>query len=275
MEEMNQPIDLDWLSHRVTIILVEPKNPSNVGAVVRAMRNTGLDDLRVVKPLGFDPQSARWMAPGCQQMVARIEFYATLPEALEGVSRVVSTTARHRRGGRRVVTPSALATEVVTDASMGRTAILFGREDFGLDKLAVNLSESILRIPTPAHASLNLGQAVLLVCHAIYIAAIERGLRPTGRLVGGRTGQKETHELSGPHQIGIPADFKMTEPAIEQLVRLLERVGYMRGTPPEKVAASARAAIQRSQPTQKQVESLRGMIGKINGALNHPARIEE
>lgn len=269
-----EKIDSRWLSHRVSIILVEPRNPRNVGAVIRAMKNTGLEDLRVVNPLGFDPQQARWMAPGCHDMVSAIKFYGSIDAALDGVTRVVSTTARHRRGRHRVITPTQLADEISTDSSEGTTAILFGREDFGLDKNAVDMSEAILRIPTPEHASLNLGQAVLLVSHAIYVSALEHGLPSSGRLVGGRNGTRTTQALSTQKPGERKADYIHSEPAVEQLISLLTRVGYTKGTPPDKIAATARAIIQRSSASIQQVEALRGMINKINGALDNPERLE-
>ena len=60
------------------------------------------------------------------------------------------------------------------------------------------------------------------------------------------------------------------EPAIDELVALLERVGYTRGNNPDKVGVSAREVFQRAAPTVKQVEALRGMVNRIQWALDHP-----
>jgi len=52
------------LADRVVIVLVQPLHPGNVGATARAMRNFGLERLVLVDPPAYDPERARWMAPG-------------------------------------------------------------------------------------------------------------------------------------------------------------------------------------------------------------------
>lgn len=154
---------------RVVVVLVEPQQPGNVGAVARAMKNTGLSRLVIVDPPAYDPHRARWMAPGCDDVIANARIVATLDEALEGTHRAVATTARHRKRDQRVIEPRALADEILADDRV--TALLFGREDYGLSVEHVARCEAIMRIPTPEHASLNLAQAVLLVGHAIFEAS--------------------------------------------------------------------------------------------------------
>ena len=51
-------------------------------------------------------------------------------------------------------------------------AVLFGPENFGLSNAALDRCHAILRIPTVPHdASLNLGQAALLVAYELFLAA--------------------------------------------------------------------------------------------------------
>src|SRR5439155_14456463 len=40
---------------RLAVVLVEPANPVNIGGVIRAMANTGFLNLRLVRPVGFNP----------------------------------------------------------------------------------------------------------------------------------------------------------------------------------------------------------------------------
>jgi tRNA C32,U32 (ribose-2'-O)-methylase TrmJ len=60
------------------------------------------------------------------------------------------------------------------------------------------------------------------------------------------------------------------EPAVHELLALLERVGYTRATAPEKVRVTARRALQHADLTVKHVEAFRGMVGRIQWALDHP-----
>lgn len=257
------------LGDQVVIVLVQPQYPGNIGACARAMKNMGLHRLVIVDPPAFDAERARWMAPGCADVIAGARLVATLDEALEGVHRVVGSTARHRKQGHPIHEPRALANQILAGDDV--TAILFGREDFGLSKAHVQRCESILRIPTPEHASLNLGQAVLLVCHSLFEAARARGGKASGRSLGGSRGKKSTHDVE---RRGSPrdrrADTQQTEPAVAELVGLLDRVGYTRGAAPEKVALTGRQALQRAGLSIRHVEALRGMVARLEWALDHP-----
>ena len=149
--------------------------------------------------------------------------------------------------------------------------MLFGREDFGLSRADSDRCARLLRIPTPEHASLNLAQAVLLSAHAWFEAGRHRGAElATGRSLGGRRGSKPTSQLQGGDARDARADLPRIEPAAAQLVSLLERVGYTRSTPPERVLQTARATLQKASPTIREIEALRGMIAKIRWALEHP-----
>lgn len=255
---------------RLVVVLVQPQHSGNIGACIRAMTNMGLHRLVVVDPPCLDPMRVRWMAPGCEAVVAGMRLVATVDEALAGCHRAVATTARHRASHQPVLDPLAFSAQHWdrTDATV--TALLFGREDFGLSRAHVDRCEAVLRIPTPEHASLNLGQAVLVVANAWFEAGRARGVLATGRTLGGRRGQKPTHVLETAHPRDEPADLPRLEPAADALVELLEQVGYTRGTPPERVRQTARQTLQGASLTIRQVEALRGMIGKVRWALDHP-----
>jgi tRNA/rRNA methyltransferase len=148
---------------------MEPQHSGNVGAVARAMKNMGLARLVIVNPPAYDPEQARWMAPGCREILAHARIVATLDEALDGVHWAVAATARHRKHDQPTHEPRALAQAILDRAVDGRTTgIIFGREDRGLTSAEVMRCASILWIPTPEHASLNLAQAVLVVSIALF-----------------------------------------------------------------------------------------------------------
>lgn len=222
------------------------------------MKNMGLDRLVVVAPPAFDPEHARWMAPGCDDVLARMRIVRTLDEALAGVHRAVATTARHRRHQPDVLDPTGLGAAILDAPDDHVTAILFGREDFGLSAQDVARCDALVRIPTPEHASLNLAQAVLLVAHAIFEEGRARGLAATGRIVGGTRGQRTTTELQRGDR---RADLAEMEPVVDEIVALLKGKGYEAG--PEKIAQSVRAALQRAGPSDRELNALRGMIRKL------------
>lgn len=258
-------------AERLVVVLVQPQHPGNVGACIRALANMGLHRLVVVDPPALDPMRVRWMAPGCDDVVASMRIVATLDEALEGCHRAIATTARHRKGNQPVLDPTSFSAEHWDDPDEDLvTALLFGREDFGLSREHVDRCHQVLRIPTPEHASLNLAQAVLVVANHWFEAGRARGVHATGRSLGGRRGFKPTAALETASPRDARADLPRLEPAADALVELLDRVGYFRGTPPEKVQQTARAALQGAGLTIRQVEALRGMIARVGYALDHP-----
>ena len=263
----------ELLADRIVIVLVEPLQPGNVGAAARAMKNFGLRRLVLVNPPAYDPEQARWMAPGCGDLLAQARIVGSLDEALQGVHRAIASTARHRKLGQPVYEPQHVADAMYEDVEHDpehTTAILFGREDFGLSSADVQRCEGILRIPTPEHASLNLAQAVLLVAHSLFEASRRRGAKATGRTLGGSRSQRTTRSARPTGRRSGLADAPTMEPAVDELVGLLGRVGYLRGVPADKVRLTARQALQNARVTIRHVEALRGMVNKIEWALDHP-----
>lgn len=257
---------------RVVVVLVEPQHPGNVGATARAMKNFGLSRLVIVNPPSHDPERARWMAPGCHDVLEKMQIVATLDDALRGVHRVFGTTARHRRDGQPVLEPAEAARAILDDDRVH--AILFGREDFGLDNDATRRCESLIRIPTTEHASLNLAQAAVVISHSIFEAAREHGRRASGRTLGG-TRPTTTAHADKPDPRDRLAELSVVRPAATEIVELLGRVGYLRGTPAHKVQLTAEQALVRGQLSVRHVEALRGMVHRIEWALDHPGASDD
>ena len=77
---------------RIRIVLVEPKEPGNIGAVARAMKNMGLSRLYLVAPPDFRSGDARKMAHGSGDVLYGATVFETLEDALAGTALVVGTT---------------------------------------------------------------------------------------------------------------------------------------------------------------------------------------
>ncbi len=270
-ESSSDGVPSTW-ADRVVVVLVQPLQPGNVGAAARALKNFGLRRLVLVDPPGYDPERARWMAPGCDDVLDDVRIVGSLDQALEGVHEVVGTTARHRKIGPPVIEPSEVCRRLFVDDPDPEhvTAILFGREDFGLPNEAVLRCRSLVRIATPEHASLNLGQAVMLVAYELFQEARRHGVSARGRTLGGSKGVRTTSAVGAPDARDRLAPLEVVEPAVTALVEVLDRVGYLKGTPADKVRVTARGALQSAHLTVRHVEALRGMLAKVQWALAHP-----
>jgi len=212
------------------------------------MSNHGLGRLVLVDPPAFDPDVARWMAPNAHARINGALFVRTVAEAIDAldVGRVVGTTARARRLDTPVWGPARLADEVF--ASGGSTAIVFGPEDFGLDNASVARCDAVLRIPTTAHSSLNLSQAVQVTA-AILSNAARTQAEPPARPA---------------------ASARLRSLMIDDLVDVLEQTTYFAGRRHIPTRARINAALSHLPLDHDAVATARGMLKSIRHRLRHP-----
>ena len=146
---------------QLRVVLVEPRNPLNVGAAARAMSNFGFLHLRVVNPYELAFREAR-SAVGASPLLASAEEFKTVAEAVADCTLVVGTTAVGRRQPRHPVRRLEQAAPLLRKQLAGsRVALLFGSEKRGLSNEDLSHCDWLLRIPTrEEHRSMNLGQAV-------------------------------------------------------------------------------------------------------------------
>ncbi len=150
------------------VILVRPQLGENVGTAARAMLNFGLTDLRLVRPqCGWPNVKALNAASGANEVLNRLQLFATVEQACADLQRVYATTARGRDLAKREVSAAGAAREARAARAAGQgVGILFGPERTGLTNDELIYADAVLRIPVnPEFVSLNLAQAVLLVAY--------------------------------------------------------------------------------------------------------------
>src|SRR6476620_5674884 len=84
----------------IVVVLYQPQDVVNVGAVIRVMSNFGLKRLRLVEPAAFDAYRIEGIAHHTQPIIEAVEFFPDLAAALADCGFVLGTTAR-KRGTRR------------------------------------------------------------------------------------------------------------------------------------------------------------------------------
>ena len=227
------------------VILSHPQMGENIGAAARAMKNFGLTDLRLIAPqCGWPNDRALVLASGAADIIEGARVFETAAEALADIRLVFATTARGRDILREILTPEAAARRLRTAASEGvTTAILFGGERAGLDNDEMSLADAAITIPTAEFPSLNLGQAVLLIGY--------EWLKSADTTPASRT-RKTT---------GVPAPRADLVGLFEHLERELDAAQFL--YPSEKketMVRNMRAMILRSQLSDQEVRTIRGMI---------------
>lgn len=156
----------------VHVVLVRPENPANVGAVARAMRNTGMAELRLVQPGDWRTLECWRSAWGAHEVLEQARVFDTLAAALSGAALVVALSGRRDLDPRPVDVRLA-AEEVGALGTSDEACLVFGPESSGLSLGEIALCGRRALIPShPDQPSLNLSHAVMVTCHEVFRARL-------------------------------------------------------------------------------------------------------
>ncbi|HKR66996.1 MAG TPA: RNA methyltransferase, partial [Thermoanaerobaculia bacterium] len=158
---------------RLRIVLVEPREAGNVGAVARAMKNFGFNELWIV---GEHPQLlpvSGWWASGADDVLATAHFAPTLLDAVHDAHLTVATTSMRGRTTPVSFSPRTLAEKFASLGDEQTLALVFGREDSGLTREELVLCQHTAAIPTNEQfPTMNLAQSLCVFCYEL--SSIER-----------------------------------------------------------------------------------------------------
>jgi tRNA/rRNA methyltransferase len=166
------------LFDHITLVLHQPRFAENIGASARAAWNMGFSHILVVNPEDTDwermTKLSTHMARG---LLENMKTYSSLAEALAPFQYIVGTTARLGGQRKEIISPSQAARKIHSLDRHNRIAVLFGPENRGLSNEELRFCHCTVHIPTVAASSLNLGQAVLILCYEILKAHQEIPVR--------------------------------------------------------------------------------------------------
>lgn len=168
----------------LTVILVRPRFPENIGMAARACANMGVRNLVLVEPERWEYEKAAPLATGKGiEVLTNARVMPSLADALKGHTMAFGTTARTGGWRTNVMTPekaaSAMAEHCRDSLDEASVALVFGPEDRGLENAETALCTHLVTIPTaPEASSLNLAQAVLLMTYSCFIASLEHAYHP-------------------------------------------------------------------------------------------------
>jgi TrmH family RNA methyltransferase len=230
------------LLDQVVIVFHKPQDPVNIAGTVRAMKNMGVSQLRLVDPVAYDPWRIEGIAHGTRDIVARIRHFDTLDEALADCVRVHGYAGKPRAARWARLDPAGSAEELLQFAPQGPVALLFGPEDHGLDNDALDRAHATVTIPTTEHASLNLAQAVLLACYELH-----------------RQAGDATRRLRRPRHHAPPATARQYEQTFDVWDRALQSIDFYKTRNPQLVMRAFRSLTFRSAPDGRETDLLRAI----------------
>lgn len=231
----------------IVVVLHEAQDLVNIAHVVRAMKNFGLRDLRLVSPREYDPYRVEGIAHQTQDVLARVRSFDTLGEALADCVHVVGFTARGRTAKRNVQRPREAAGEVVALAQGGPAALLFGREDRGLSNEALDRCHRLVTIPSdPGYSSLNLAHAVVVM---LYELALARGA--------------EAQPFKAPRRPAEPALAEDLERLFADVAGMLATIDFFKTRNADGVMRTMRELAHRTPLDAREVKLLRAMAIEV------------
>ena len=240
---MKEKIKLD----HVTIILVRPQIPENIGAAARAMHNMGLSHLVLVEPQNCDLRRILKTSTGSSDsLIEGMKVYGDLTDALGPNQYVEGTTARTGALRPALTQPRHLAEKLVSISQDNQVAIMFGPEDCGLSNEHLKYCHTIVTIPTADFSSINLAQAVMIICYEILMATGDEPTEPLPRLAN-------KFELEGMY---------------EHLKDVLMKIGFIHPQNPEHWMLNIRRFLSRFPLRAREVRIIRGICRQIDWYTN-------
>jgi tRNA/rRNA methyltransferase len=239
------------------IVLVRPRNPENIGAVARAMRNFELTDWAIVELGTHDFAAARRVAVHAEELLDRPRLCATLDEAVADCTWVVGTSARKVRGKVRL-RPEEVGQEALLRRP-GRTAIVFGEERSGLTAAEIDRCHALSAIPTgAAQPSLNLAQAVLL-----YAWEVGRAVRGAARgaAAAGAASPPGEGVASRQRTGALATDAQLL--AVEAALRDLLRSGGFLAGPERHAVRDLADVVRRGRPSPREARLWEQALRKV------------
>jgi len=238
---MKGKIDFDSIS----IILVRPKFPENIGSTARAMKNMALSRLIIVDGSSPLHANAYKLASGAEDILERAEEFLTVREAISGMGYVVGTTSRGRRERSPLLTPEALAKKLISLSQKNSIGLAFGSEKEGLTNEDLSLCQISVRIPSAeSFPSLNLAQAVTIVCYELFQTSMEI-----------------------PKQLVQLAQAEKLEKMFEHMEKTLLHIGFLDSDHPKRIMRALRKLFGRSQMDEREVQILQGIWSQMDRHL--------
>jgi TrmH family RNA methyltransferase len=230
------------------IVLVEPREAGNVGAVARVMKNFGFGELWIV---GEHPELqpvSGWWASGADDLLASARFAPTLLEAIGDAHLTVATTSMRGRTTPVTFTPRTLGPRFASLTGDQTLALVFGREDSGLTREEMMLCQQTAAIPSSAEfPTMNLAQSVCVFCYEL------------------------SSVTPAPQERSRP-DAASVERVHQRARELLLEVGFLHRNNPDRIYDDVRAIIARADLDAREATIALGVIRQIEWKIRDASR---
>ena len=226
------------------VVLVEPLYDGNVGSVARTMKNFGYVDLALVNPCQLKEQS-RAMAMHARDVLENASIHSTILDAVGNSNLIIAATGNPgKKIENHIRMPSYTPVEIkhILEDEKGLVSILFGREDKGLINSEMELCDMIMSIPTNhEYPSMNISHAATVVLYEL------SNIKP------------------GSIELAEHFDLDLMHDHFHELMEEIEYPEHKL----DKTMLMVRRIFGRSRLTAREVQTLRGLMRRIQHRIRH------
>ena len=241
---------------KLSIVLVEPEGPVNVGSIARLCANFQVHQLRIVSPkCDIFSLDAKKMSLKGYSYLEELNIFNSLNEAIADCELVLATSGRiDNSKDNNQYSLREISNWIRSSDDIQNLAIVFGRETRGLTNNELLLSHRVFSINTSNdYRSLNLSHAVSIVLYELNNCTDEDTLAK--KRISFNT-----------------ASIKNIEDCFYDIEELLMKIGYIFKHTSNAKISKFKKFILRAQASEHELNVLRGIVHQINWAIKNQKR---
>jgi len=238
----NKAMNPSDIFNNIRVVLCSTSHPGNIGSTARAMKTMGLTNLYLVNPKHFPDGHAKSLAVNAADVLDDAVVTSSLGEAIADCQFVLAVSGKERALSQEIMDVRAAAVKANQMASTQQVALVFGNETNGLSTAEANKCHVLATIPAnPEYTSLNLAQAVQIMCYELRMAVTDGSI----------------HYDEKPVELATQDDL---ERFYEHLKEVLTGIGYLNPKAPKKLFERLRRMYARTRLEKEEVQLLRGIL---------------
>lgn len=247
----------------IRIILIHTTHPGNIGAVARAMKNMGFNNLYLVRPKIFPAQEAYTRASGAEEVLQNARVCESLEEALIGCQWAFGLSARLRKQPWPILMAREAAEKIAAilgekkekPEKLPEVALVFGQEQSGLLNEELERCHFQIMIPANAeYASLNLAQAVQVITYELRLALLANPVVLQA--------QEPLQQPEAPL-----ATLEEMEGLYMHLHETLSQIGFLDPKHSPYLMTRLRRLFNRARPDKIELNILRGILTRVQKSV--------
>ncbi|MBR9676348.1 RNA methyltransferase [Candidatus Woesearchaeota archaeon] len=228
----------------LSVVLIEPKNQGNIGAVCRAMKNFGFEKLVLVNPVGDHLVDDAFRRAKHSKEILENAVVEKNIDFLESYDVVIGTTGKLGSDYNIPRTPlsSHESNKVFKRVKNKKLALVFGREEHGLTNSEIKQCDFLISIPTSKdYAVMNISHAVTIILYEASKAFLDTTI---------------TSHIKPP----VIEEKKVLD---KEINNALTRLSFVTPTKKNTAYKTLKKIIMRATPSKRELIALIGFFKKI------------